>query len=67
MTQELRSFVALAEDLGSVPNSPHGGSKPSITPGPRDQMPSSNLHWHQAHKQSTRTHKMNKSKIKINN
>jgi hypothetical protein len=37
MTQQLRALAAHAEDL-------HGGSQPSATLVPGDQMPSSGLH-----------------------
>lgn len=43
MTQQLRALAAHAEDL-------HGGSQPSATLVPGDQMPSSGLHKYQAYR-----------------
>lgn len=39
VAQQLRG-LALAEDPGSIASHPHGGSQTSVTPVPRDLMPS---------------------------
>ena len=45
----LRAFVALVEDLGSVPSHPHSGSQPSVAAVPRDPIPFSDLYRDQAY------------------
>lgn len=43
MTQQLRAFPGLAENLSSVPKNPRGGPQPSATPVPKNPVPSSGL------------------------
>jgi hypothetical protein len=40
MAQQLRALAALLEDLGSIPSTYMGSSKPSITPALGDITPS---------------------------
>ena len=63
MAQQLRTFVALAEDLGLVL---HGSSQPSITPVPRDPIPVSRHCRYQVHMWCTSSHG-DKTPIRIKN
>ena len=48
MADQLRALAALPERLDLILNPQHGNSHLSVTPAPRDLMPSSDLHGYQA-------------------
>lgn len=49
MAQQLRAFVALVEDLSSIPSTNMMVSQLSVIPVPEDPMTSSDFKRHQAH------------------
>lgn len=47
--QRLRALTALSENWGLIPSTPHSDSQWSVTPGPRNPAPSSDLQGHFKH------------------
>lgn len=47
VAEQPRALVALPEEPGLIPSTPHDGSQPSVAPVPGAPIPSSVLHGHQ--------------------